>query len=413
MFKKIDRISVKVTTFCNMDCTYCHQLKMDKDKPEAFAYYDELKAFLSKCKMAGRVKATITGGEISLRLRDLVQCDNALNSIGNAVYAPNIVTNGSNLKGIIGLIRKGVLRADSVTLSWDGIHSCSKTRHSKNHAYNDSFFNKNIETLGRLGYGDAVSVVCAVTPANVEDLHASLLFALDAGVRNFTYYLVHEGNYDDLQFLSEFERQLRLMAREFVERYDTNRFAFYNLQNLYARRMHKGDFLSSITCKKLGRTLHFDTEGDIYGCIYFGDHRALQLGSLLDGGVYPDRLEEFSEDFLQAPSCDFGSCGMVNCFECPASNYVSLGSMQEKRCHACAIRRIENRVLDGVLAHIDISGYDKATFWNDHDADSENHMLAKRFDINSIGLPLATSEAHKKECRPIESENAGRIAKWL
>lgn len=414
MFKKIDRISVKVTTFCNMDCAYCHQLKIDKNKPETFAYYDELKEFLSKCNMTDRIQATITGGEISLRLSDLVRCSNELNSIGNTRYAPNVVTNGSNMKGIINLVRKGVLRADDVTLSWDGIHSCSKTRYSKNSSYDDAFFNRNIELVGKIGLGGTLNIVYAVTPVNVVDMHASLLFALETGVRNFTYYLIHEGDYDNVGFLSEFEHQLRLIAREFVERYDTDeRFALYNFQNLYSRRICDDDFVSNITCRKLGRTFHFDTEGDIYGCIYFGDHRALQLGSLLDGGVYPDRLEEFSKDYLQQPSCKWGSCNLTNCFECPASNYVSLGSMQKKRCHACAVRRIENKVLDDVLDNIQMTDYDRANFWYDHDAESENHMLEKRFDINDVGVPLATSEAHKKECRPIESENAGRIAKWL
>ncbi len=412
MFKVIDRLSVKVTTFCNMNCSYCHQLSLDKDKPGTFQHYDELKAFLARCNMAPRVKTTITGGEISLRLAEFQRCCEELNSIGNAVYAPNVVTNGSNLKGLLNLVRKGVMRADALTLSWDGLHSCSRTRHGKGNTYSDAYFNNNIRMIGRLGLGHEVNPVYAVTPANVDEMYDSMRFCIDNGVENFTYYLIHEGNYDDEDFLRRFRAQLEKMADEFAACYGTERqFALYNLQNLYSRLRFGGDFLSNITCRKLGRTLHIDTEGDIYGCIYFGDHRALQLGSILDGGMYEDRLEEFSKLFLKKPSCMEG-CSLVNCFECPASNYVSLGEMQEKRGHACQVRRIEQEVFDDVLERIHITDAEKNSFWLDYDAESGNHMLVKAYDRQTLGVPLATSERHRKNRTPIDSEHKEEIAAW-
>lgn len=414
MFKKIRKMSVKVTNFCNLDCVYCHQLRKDKDNTDSFRLYDELEDFLRRCTFAERVPVTVAGGEISLRPREFEECVRRFSSMEFATFTPNIVTNGSNIKNVLKQIRKGYIRPDAVNVSWDGIHSYSKTRHGKKNIYSDAFFNSNLHTLASLGFGRSICLMCAVTPYNVGDMYDSLMYALGEGMRNFYFYLIHEASYENEDFLKEFQKQEELVADEFVKRYDTeDRFMLYNYQNLYTRVAGSHDFLSDITCKKLGSALHFDMEGDIYPCLYFGDHRAFQIGNLLDGGIYLDRIEEFSDKFLRRPSCLEKHCGLRNCFECPASDYISYGEMQERRCNGCAVRAIEAEIFGKVMSRIHISDYDKHAFWHDEDSLSHDHMLHRSFEPDKLGVPLASSKAHKKPMRRIASETEKRVSTWL
>lgn len=414
MFKEIRKMSLKVTNFCNLDCVYCHQLRRDKDSTASFQLYDELEDFLRGCTFSQNVPVTVAGGEISLRPKEFEECVRRLSSMEFATFTPNIVTNGSNIRNVIKMIRKGYIRPDAVNLSWDGIHSYSKTRHAKKDLYSDGFFNQNLLKLSFLGFGDNICLMYAVTPYNVSDMYESLQCALDAGMRNFYFYLIHEARYQNGEFLKEFQWQESLVADEFVRRYDTeDRFMLYNYQNLYTRMVAGGDFFSDITCKKLGSALHFDMEGDIYPCLYFGDHRAFQIGSLLDGGIYLDRIEEFSDEFLRRPSCLEKHCGLRNCFECPASDYISYGKMQGKRCNGCEVRAIEMDMFNSVMDRINISDYDKKTFWHDEDSLSHDHMLQRKFEKEKLGVPLAFSEKHKKPMQRIASETEGRVSAWL
>lgn len=415
MFKKISKMSIKVTNFCNLNCVYCHQLSSDKNNTETFTMYKELRSFLQKVKFNDEVDVTITGGEISLRLQELRKCINFINSIPvDTKFHPNIVTNGSNIKGVLKLVNSKKIRPCDVTLSWDGIHSYTKTRRGKNNAYSDAFFNNNIKTIAEYGYGKQINIVFAITPYNIDEMYDSLIYALDNGMQNFSYYFIHEGIYEDKAFVDKFQLQLQLVLDEFKHRYNTEkRFSLYNLQSYYSRKVEKADFLSSISCLKLGNTLHFDSNGDIYGCIFFGDHKALQLGSILDGGIYPDRLEKFSHLFLdEKPSCGYEACGSLQCFECPASNYVNTGHMQYKLCGTCAIHHVERELFDRCISDLNISDYDYRTLWFESANGRKDHMITKHFDKDLIGLPIANTEDHKKEKTPIMSNNLGEIEKW-
>lgn len=416
MFKQIDRMGIKVTNFCNLNCIYCHQLRADKDNADTFVYYDELKDFLSKANMAPRVAVTVAGGEISLKMNEFNRCVNELSSIGNAVYAPNIVTNGSNMKAVLQAVQKGIMRADAVTLSWDGLHSYSKTRKGKSDLYSDEYFNKNLKLIGQMGLGKQINIVFALTPYNIDTFYDSVMFALSAGIRNFTYYLIHEAKYQNKEFLVKFVEQLMKVADTFVRLYPTqDRFALYNFQSIATRNFLNADMVSSITCKKLGRTVHFDTNGDIYACLYFGDHRAFQLGNLLDGGIYMDRLEEFSKNYLAAPSCKYGECKSRQCFECPAANFVTTGSMQKKIENACNIRHLEQMVFADTMDKLShhITEDDIHNFWVENEPGLADHMQVKKWEPDKVGLPVAFREAHRIPDKMIESENLGRVTTWL
>ena len=105
-------------------------------------------------------------------------------------------------------------------------------------------------------------------------------------------------------------------------------------------------------CGKLGKNYHIDTNGDIYPCIYFGDHRVYKLGSL-EEGLDQFYLKQFSMEYLVYPKCKFKTCNCVQCSECPASNLVHNNSLANRFCNLCQLLPIENEIYDKYSQNID------------------------------------------------------------
>lgn len=404
MFEYISKITVKLSTYCNLACTYCHQMTDDKKHHVTFDKWPELYQFLLKTELDDTVEVTLTGGEISLLPEEYATAVKWFRKIErqkDVKFTFAVVSNGTNIEQLFSLIKKGDLNPKRTTISWDGIYSQSKSRKTKVKMYNDEFFKQLVVDIGKSPWAKDINISHAITPETIPHLHESLLFALDSGMKNFGFYYIHEADYSDREFLKLYDREITKLGEEFVKRYNNidTRFVYYNWQLLYAKEnvnvKNAETMRKSTMCHKLGRTLHFDPQGDIYGCIYFGDHRALQLGDLEHNTIDKSKYEKFSNQYLETPNCNHGSCGNSHCFECPASNYVHNGKMANRFSNTCEMLEIEKRVYEQLKPSLTITEIDKAFYWME-----EDHLGEKNFDDkvisyqnNIVGIPL-TDESY-------------------
>ena len=402
MFTYISKITVKLSTYCNLACTYCHQMTDDKKHHVTFDKWKELYQFLLKTELDDTVEVTLTGGEISLLPEEYdtaIKWFRKIEQQKDVKFTFAVVSNGTNIQQLFKLIKRGDLNPKRTTISWDGIYSQTKSRKTKIEKYNDEFFRQLIIDIGKSPWAEQINISHAITPETIPHLHESLTFALDNGMKNFGFYYIHEADYSDKNFLKIYDREITKLGQEFVKRYTTkDRFVYYNWQLLYAKEnvdtTNSETMRRSTMCHKLGRTLHFDPAGDIYGCIYFGDHRALRLGELEKGVIDKSKYVKFSEQYLEAPKCNHGSCGNSHCFECPASNYVHNGKMANRFSNTCEMLEIEKRIYIELKSNLQINEFDKAFYWMEEDHLGEKNFEDKMNDFyNGVtGIPLTDEQ---------------------
>ena len=345
MFEIINKLSIKAYSGCNLNCCYCHQLPEYKYHAGIFNDFDNLEKLLMELPFAELVDVTITGGEITLRpdcFMNVAKIFKKVERKRDVKFDLCVVTNGTNMDIVYEWCDKKIIRPDKTAISWDGIYSASKSRLTKG-KYDDEFFKNVIKKLGTTKYNHDIAVTPAITPMTLPDLADSYKFCLENNVFNFGYYFIHEGGYGNEEFKEEFRKQLEEIAKLYVKYANNGEEVFYyNWQLIYTKRkMPKNFFI----CSKLGNNYHIDINGDIYPCIYFGDHRIFKVGTLKDG-LNKDILKQFENEFLVQPLCNHKKCGNIQCTECPASNLVHNKSLSKRFCNLCGILPIETEIYD-------------------------------------------------------------------
>lgn len=352
MFSKINKMSVKAYSGCNLMCVFCHQLTNDKKSDMFFNDFSNLEKLLYEINFDDIVDVTITGGEITLQpewFENVARVFKKVEKRKEVRFDLCAVTNGTNMNVIYDWCDRQLIVPRKTAISWDGIHSASKSRLTGG-KYNDDFFLDVVKDLGKTRYHKDICLTPAITPNTINELYDSMKFCFEHNVYNFGYYFIHEANYSDPIFVKEFKNQLIKMAELYLEYINKGLdVSYYNWQVIYTKRkMPKNFFL----CSKLGNNLHIDIDGKIYPCIYFGDHKTFSIGDLQNGLNY-DEMKRFSDEFLTFPKCNFKHCENLQCSECPASCYVHKKSLSERFCNQCHILPIETEIYDEYAPKID------------------------------------------------------------
>lgn len=351
MFSSFNKLSIKAYSGCNLNCVYCHQLPIDKYHPSIFNDVDNLEKFLLSIPFDDVVDVTITGGEITLNpdaFNNVLKVFKNVEKKRDVTFEICVVTNGTNMDVIYDWCDRRLINPHKTAISWDGIYSASKSRLTKG-KYDDEFFKNVIKSLGKSEYNHDICVTPAITPMTLPNLAESYKFCLENGVFNFGYYFIHEANYSGKEFADEFRKQLTEMAKLYLEYSEKGEeLYYYNWQLIYTRRKDPKNFF---ICPKLGNNLHIDINGDVYPCIYFGDHRTYKVGHIKDG-LDLDLLKQFKEEYLVLPKCNFRKCGNIQCSECPASNLVHNKSLSRRFCNQCGILGIETEIYDEYASQI-------------------------------------------------------------
>lgn len=354
MFEKINKITIKLTTYCNLACEYCHQLTTDKVKSQKFSDYQGLYDFLLKIPFEPEVEVTLTGGEISLIPEEYEKAFKVFRKLNRKIetkFEFAVVSNGTNVDQLLEFIDKGMLKALKTTISWDGLYTSSLSRRPKSKEFNDEFFKEQLKKIGKSPYGEQICISHAITPETVMHIPKSVEWMIENGLKNFGFYYIHEANYHSLEFVKNFDTMCEELGALFVNNFnnDEKRFKYFNWQLLFAKisdDLSPTAMVANTSCHKLGRSIHIDPFGDIYGCIYFGDHRALKLGELSHGALQRKATNKFITDYVQAVSCKIEKCENSHCYECPAANYVHNGGMQNRMANTCHLLSIEKRVFN-------------------------------------------------------------------
>lgn len=415
MFDTINRISIKVTDFCNLDCVYCHQQQKVKDETSEFKYFDKLESFIESLPLAEAVDVLVTGGEISIKLHLFEKVEKILRRIErkrDVQFIMSVISNGTNMQGLIDIVNDGRMKASSVSFSWDGIHSYTESRKGKLPNLSDEYFNNNIPLIVKHGYAHSINVAFAITPTTITSLVDSLRFCLDSGLRNFSFYYIHEANYTDPEFIENYRTALEKVAQIFVGTYHDveKRFRYYNWQNMYCRyKASDASMFAKTSCVKLGNSIHIDIDGAVYPCTFFSDHRSMQIGHILEG-FYQDRINAFTEEYFTEPSCDMSSCKNEHCFECPASNYILNKGLNNRTMNLCHLLSIEREIFMRYFDMLHISPYDALTFWNVGTSVIESHIDNKRTSI--CHLPIIENPQYKYEDEMLVSDNIEVVQSW-
>ena len=182
MFRKISAITIKLGTYCDLDCVYCFQQHDIKTKNVVFDKYKELVKFLSNPKItfADQLEIKLTGGEPSLytdRIRIAYKELKKLERYQPTTLYFTSIFNGTRIEKMFELMDENILDSYGCKLSWDGIYSSSKSRLTKIAKYDDEYFRNVIRTLGKSKYGKDVLVRIALTPNTVDDMVDSFKFA--------------------------------------------------------------------------------------------------------------------------------------------------------------------------------------------------------------------------------------------
>lgn len=415
MFDQINRVSVKLSGYCNLACEYCHQLNEDKKSHDVFSDFDGLIRFLSQVNLESSVEVTLTGGEITQCPELYEKAVKAFKRIERKIpvkFVFSVVSNGTNLPCLFDWIKRGILTPRRTAISWDGLHTASLSRHSKSREYTDEFFLRMISELGQSEYASDICVTHAVAPSTLPFLAESFKYAVSQNIKNIGHYYIHEANYSDPALVDCFNKELTKISQLFVERYASpkERFIYWNYQLLWSKlNLKPEDMIASTMCQKLGRTLHIDPNGDVYGCIYFGDHRAFRLGTIKDG-INQNILEAFIQEYREAPHCNLDACTHHHCFECPAANYVAHGSMSKRFMNTCELLSIEKTIFLRALSKITIHDFDIENYWMDQDHLGDKDYY-KKINNQSIGIPITDVEVGSLYQRP--SQALKHVTHWM
>ena len=415
MFTVINKLTLKLTSYCELACEYCHQLNQDKKKHQHFNDFKGLEAFLKQVNLADFVEVTLTGGEVT-DVPELyaaaVKMFKRIERHRDVKFDFAVVSNGTKLEMLFDWIARGWLNPKRTAISWDGLNNASRSRKAKHSRYDDAFYLDMIKRLGASPYAQQIAISHAISPSTIELLSQSFQYAVESGVRNIGYYYVHEADYSDPAFVKVFERELEQIALLFTSRYPklNQRFIYWNWQLQWSKRcLDQSALVASTSCHKLGRTLHIDPAGGVYPCVYFGDHRAFQLGEL-NQGIDAARLLAFNEAYFETPRCDIATCQHHQCFECPAAGYVHRGSMANRFTNTCHLLAIEARVFQRYIDTLQITMYDRDYYWLDTaNLGSKNYHEKKQ--RSTPGLPMV--EPYLERETVFRSNTEQHVKSWV
>lgn len=366
MYDEISVLGLRVTNFCNLNCKYCYQHEYVKNETTKFTDYKALNKFLIKLPLAPRVSFMLSGGEPSLSVDELRNACKQINKVRrykDTKFCYNVFTNGSKLKELIGLMDEGYIEPYFFHLSWDGLHSASRSRLVKNKAYDDEFFNKNIKYLGTLcnEYREGINIRTAATRDTIDELFDDYRFVVENGCKHWEYYVINDEKvFEEDDFISKTEEQLRkifLYARE-------HKIAEYiiNIENMLYMCYNdiKMDFQSRrrwVTCRHLGTTLFFNPQGEIFPCSLSDDISKVHDEDTNFGNIYEGldktKMENFVADYNKPPSCGMmykgKPCHALHCFECMVTCKHCAGSLESKLRNQCELRHMEMRLFKEIF----------------------------------------------------------------
>lgn len=340
MFESLEKLCVKLNGRCNFNCLYCHQPLVEKTHKD-FDKFEQLETFLQSLdNYEKEVEIVCGGGEPTLvpnLIRKLKKITDRLEKTKDISVNLALVTNGSRLNVLNSLIQDGILDPRNVGVSWDGD---SHTRQSDTSL---------IDSLSKYDFCGDVNVTYAITPLSINNMVDDFKKCWDYGVKDLSYYFIHEGNYDNVNLQQTFKHNITKLTEEFLLRKQCDeKLSFFNFVYWhYCKNRNKPKM-----CTKLGKGFSVGLNGKLYPCIYFGDHHKNSIGDIYNG-LDESLIKTFLEEYNKPYTCQWKECKNNNCQECPASNSVHNGGCSIKTLNVCKMHTIEREVYSNYPCKVD------------------------------------------------------------
>lgn len=331
MFEKLEKLCIKLNGRCNFNCLYCHQPLLEKIHGD-FNEFEQLEIFLQSLNNYEKeIEIVCGGGEPTLvpnLIRKLKRIADRLEQSKDISVNLALVSNGSKLNVLNTLIEDGILNPKNIGISWDGNATTRKSDESL------------IEELCKYKFYNDVNITYAITPLSINNMVNDFLFCWDSGIKDLSYYFIHEGNYENITLQEKFKENIKILVEEFLDRkvYD-EKLDFFNFSYWhYCNKINKPKM-----CMKLGKGFSVGLDGKLYPCIYFGDHHKNSIGDIYNG-LNKELIDKFLLEYNQPYTCNWKECKNNNCQECPASNSVHNDGCSNKTLNICKMHDIEREV---------------------------------------------------------------------
>lgn len=344
MLNTIKDISIYPSFVCNQRCVYC---RIDKDTPQELTTPESIGKFIATLPLAEKVTIRFFGGEPTMEVARIKAIAKQLVKVQRKVetqFSCVTYSNGTDADALLELLDNKILVPESTKISWDGVTTCQTTRPTTD-GVTDEQLKANVVKIGQR-YGNRLGLVHAIHPMNIHNLHNSLLIALDAGYRDFSYYLLQGYAYPkNVEFMTTFKEQLHLICQEYAAReHDPlNKFQFHNL-NKFRNVFGLTSTMSTSGCSGLGESLAIAPNGVVYGCPCTAIASIYAIGHVTTG-IDPVKVTELERAYANPALCALG-CKNAQCHRCPVTIDI-YGELSEELTHsACMMSHAETEVFN-------------------------------------------------------------------
>jgi len=257
---KIRVVTIKVTDFCNFNCSYCFENEKIKNHSTVFNKENDLLQFLKQFEYEDTVKIQLFGGELFTEYKKVESIINTVKKLERCKDTKlkfGFITNGSLVKNIIPLIKEDYFTMENCKISYDGL--CSHYTRGLKYNQNDPLFsirmNDNLKELAP--YCKDALISMAVTKENINTLFHTYQYLSELGYKKFEYYFLFGPSMK--QYDWDFTQCLHNELVRIMEVYDHNDLKLHNYE------LYKGTF-DYQECNALGHQVYINAKGDLWWC---------------------------------------------------------------------------------------------------------------------------------------------------
>lgn len=324
MFETIDRIVVKMSDMCNLNCEYCFEKgKMGHGR---FSDWPGLRSFIKTIKTNQWLIVKFIGGEPLLFAQDIQDAVTELRKVERVKDVDMLfgtTTNGTIITPLEFLLDQGYLNEGFVNISWDGVHADQKN---------------SLDILDHMrNISTDIIIRISLDPKTIDDLSYNMKILEEYGFKFKEYYLLDGVDYSDPDFLNSFRYQLSIIKNNNIT--TLNEESIHIIKDLGYDNGH--------VCGHIGNILYIDAEGNIYPCGMLSPDGLMKDYRFCIGSIYTGLNKErcdWFESIYDSPHQECDTCENKHCWQCSAYCFYKNKSFSCGINRFCELKSIEREI---------------------------------------------------------------------